>query len=264
MIFDTHAHYDDGAFDTDREDLLLSLPRQGIEYVVNVCSAIDTVDKTINLMETYSHVYGAIGIHPECVMDLNEERVTWLIEKAKHPKTVAIGEIGLDYYWETVARDVQKKWFLRQIDIARELKLPLVVHSRDAAQDTLELIKHARADEIGGIIHCFGYGVEQAKQYLSMGFYLGIGGVVTFNNGRKLKEVVTYAPLEQLVIETDCPYLSPVPFRGKRNSSLNIPYIVKEIAGLKNIDEETVIRVTSENAKKVYFNRGMDREVIHG
>lgn len=253
MIFDTHAHYEDEAFDIDREVLLRDLPKQGIEYVVNVSSGVDTVDRTIELMEKYSYIYGAIGIHPESVMDLNEDNIEWLISRAKHPKTVAIGEIGLDYYWDTVDRDIQKKWFIRQMDIARKLNLPIVVHSRDAANDTLQIIKSAKASEIGGIIHCYGYGVEQAKEYLSMGFYLGIGGVVTFNNGRKLKEVVTYAPLEQIVLETDCPYLTPVPFRGKRNSSLNIPYIVKAIAELKNVEEETVIRVTSENAKRVYF-----------
>jgi TatD related DNase. len=166
---------------------------------------------------------------------------------------VAVGEIGLDYYWDTPDRNIQKKWFARQMEMARELNLPLVIHSRDAANDTYNMMKEAKAEEMGAILHCFGYGVEQARQYLNMGFYLGIGGVVTFTNGRKLKEVVEYAPLEQLVLETDSPYLSPVPYRGKRNSSLNLPLIAREIARIKNIDYDTVIRITYENAKKFYF-----------
>jgi len=252
MIFETHAHYDDEAFDIDRDELLNSLYDNGIEYVVNISSAFDTAEKTLELMEKYPFIYGAMGIHPDNTKDFNEENFRWLKEKARHPKTVAIGEIGLDYYWDSTDRLVQKEWFARQMDLARELKLPMVIHSRDAANDTIEMMKEAKAEEIGGIIHCFGYGVEQAKLYLNKGFYLGIGGVVTFKNGRKLKEVVEYAPLSQLVLETDCPYLSPVPYRGKRNSSLYLPYIVEEIARIKNVDYNTVVQATSENAKKLY------------
>lgn len=207
----------------------------------------------MNLAESYEYIYAVVGIHPGDSMNMNEDRFLWLKEKAKHKKVVAIGEIGLDYYWDTPDRETQKKWFARQMDMAKELDLPLVIHSRDAANDTFNMMKEAKAEEVGAIIHCFGYGVEQAKQYLNKGFYLGIGGVVTFTNGRKLKEVVQYAPLEQLVLETDCPYLSPVPYRGKRNSSLYLPYIAKEIARLKNIDYDTVVRVTNENAKRFYF-----------
>lgn len=252
MIFETHAHYEDDAFNVDRDEILSSLPEQGIEYIVNVSSGVQTVDKTIALMEKYNYVYGVIGIHPCDTMDLNEERFEWLREKARHQKNLAIGEIGLDYYWDTPDRDTQKVWFERQIALAKELNLPLVIHSRDAANDTFQMMKTAKADDVGGIIHCFGYGVEQATQYLNQGYYLGIGGVLTFTNGKKLKEVVEYAPLEQLVLETDCPYLAPVPYRGKRNSSLYLPYIAKEIARIKNIDYDTVVHVTSENAKKVY------------
>ncbi len=252
MIFETHAHYDDEAFDIDREELLASLPEKGISYVVDISSGVDTVDKVLALADRYPYIYGAVGIHPEMAKDLNEERFAWLKEKAKHPKNVAIGEIGLDYYWDTSDPATQKKWFERQIDLARELKLPLVIHSRDAANDTYQMLKAAKAEEIGAIIHCFGYGVEQARQYLNMGFYLGVGGVVTFKNGRKLKEVVTFAPLEQLVLETDCPYLAPVPHRGKRNDSTYLTYVAQEIAQLKGIDYDTVIKVTAENAKKFY------------
>ncbi|HKL78888.1 MAG TPA: TatD family hydrolase [Mobilitalea sp.] len=253
MIFETHAHYDDEAFDIDRDELLQNLPKQGIEYIVNACSGVPSVDKVISLAEQYDYIYGAVGIHPEDSMHLDEDKYKWLKEKAKHPKVVAIGEIGLDYYWDTPDREIQKKWFARQMELAKELKLPLVIHSRDAANDTYNMMKEAEAEKIGAIIHCFGYGVEQARQYMNMGFYLGIGGVVTFTNGRKLKEVVAFAPLESLVLETDCPYLAPVPHRGKRNNSLYLDYVVKEIAKIKNLDYETVVRVTNENAKKFYF-----------
>lgn len=254
MIFETHAHYEDEAFDEDRKELLDSLPKNNIEYVVNISSSIETVDKSIDLAKNYEYIYAAVGIHPGETAHMDEDRFSWLKERAMHKKVVAIGEIGLDYYWDTPDRDTQKKWFARQMEMAKELSLPLVIHSRDAANDTFNMMKEAKAEELGAIIHCFGYGVEQARQYLNMGFYLGIGGVVTFTNGRKLKEVVEYAPLEQLVLETDCPYLSPVPYRGKRNSSLNLPYIAKEIARIKNIDYDTVIHITNENAKKFYFN----------
>ena len=253
MIFETHAHYEDEAFNKDRQELLALLPEQGIEYVVDVSSSVDSIDKVLELTEQYSYIYGTVGIHPGDSMHMNEELLTRLKEKGKHPKVVAIGEIGLDYYWDTPDRETQKLWFARQMELARELKLPLVIHSRDAANDTFQLMKEAKAWEMGAIIHCFGYGVEQARQYLNKGFYLGIGGVVTFNNARKLKEVVTYAPMEQLVLETDCPYLAPVPHRGERNNSLYLMEVAKEIARLKNLTVSEVIRITNENAKKFYF-----------
>ena len=165
---------------------------------------------------------------------------------------MAIGEIGLDYHWEEPEPEVQKHWFLRQLDLAREVSLPIIVHSRDAAKDTLDIMKSEKAGELGGVIHCFSYSVEMAREYLNMGFYLGIGGVLTFNNAKKLKEVVEYMPMDQLVLETDCPYLSPVPNRSKRNSSLNLPYVVKAVSEIKGVSEEEVIAVTRENARRMY------------
>ncbi|MDF2510832.1 MAG: yabD [Herbinix sp.] len=252
MIFETHAHYEDEAFDIDREELLDSFLKNGINHVVNVGSEVGTIDKILALAEQYPFVYAAVGIHPSGTAELNEETFAWLKEKAKHEKNLAIGEIGLDYYWDTPDRAIQKKWFERQIELARELNFPMIIHSRDAANDTYSMLKAAKAEEIGAIIHCFGYGVEQARQYLDMDFYLGIGGVVTFTNGKKLKEVVEYAPLEKLVLETDSPYLSPVPNRGKRNNSFNLTYVAQEIARIKQMDYETVLRVTEENAKRFY------------
>jgi TatD DNase family protein len=256
MIFETHAHYEDAAFDEDRRELLESLPEHNIEYVVNISSSIKTVDESINLAQNYNYIYASVGIHPGESMLMNEELLLWLKNKAEHPKVVAVGEIGLDYFWDTPDRETQRIWFSRQMEMAKEIGKPLVIHSRDASNDTYNLLKEASVEELGAVLHCFGYGVEQAKYYLNMGFYLGIGGVVTFTNGRKLKEVVAYAPLEQLVLETDCPYLSPVPYRGKRNSSLYLPYIAQEIANIKNIDYDTVVCVTNENAKKLYKLKG--------
>lgn len=257
MIFETHAHYEDEAFDIDRDELLESLPRKGISYVVDVGSEVGTLDKVLALAEQYPYIYAAVGVHPSNTGELSEDRFAWLREKAKHPKSVAIGEIGLDYYWDTPDRSIQKKWFERQMELAKELKLPMVIHSRDAANDTFEMMKASKAETAGAIIHCFGYGVEQARQYLNLGYYLGIGGVITFTNGRKLKEVVEYAPLEQLVLETDCPYLAPVPHRGKRNSSLNLTYVAQEIAQIKKVDYDTVLKVTEENAMKFYKIKDM-------
>ncbi|HWT74802.1 MAG TPA: TatD family hydrolase [Mobilitalea sp.] len=252
MIFETHAHYEDEAFDIDREELFKLFPKQGVSCIVDVSSEVGTVDKVLALAEQYPFVYAAVGIHPSSCAELNEERFSWLREKAKHQKNVAIGEIGLDYYWDTPDRSIQKLWFMRQMELAKELKLPVIIHSRDAANDTYHMLKEANADQIGAIIHCFGYGVEQARQYLNMDFYLGIGGVVTFTNGKKLKEVVEYAPLDKLVLETDSPYLAPVPNRGKRNNSLYLTYVAQEIARIKKVDYETVVTVTNENARRFY------------
>ena len=252
MIFDTHAHYDDEAFQSDREELLNSLQDQGIEHVVNIGASIQTTKNTLALLEQYSFMYGAVGVHPNETAELNEDLMDWLKTVAKKPRVVAIGEIGLDYYWDEPERKVQQHWFDRQMSLAREVKLPMVIHSRDAAQDTLDMMKAAKAQDMGGVIHCFSYGVEMAREYLNMGFFLGIGGVLTFQNAKKLKEVVAYMPMDQMVLETDCPYLSPVPNRGKRNSSLNLPYVVEAVAGIKNIAPEQVIDITNRNAKRLY------------
>lgn len=251
MIFDTHAHYDDEAFDTDREKLLDSMQNRGIEYIVNVGSSIASCKTTLGLTRRFPYVYGALGVHPDEVSSLTEEDFDWLKHAIYKPKIVAVGEIGLDYHWND-NREQQIEWFEKQMALAREAELPIVVHSRDAAKDTLEVMKSNKAEDIGGIIHCFAYEKEMAKEYIDMGFYLGIGGVVTFKNSRKLKEVVEYMPIENMVLETDCPYLAPEPNRGKRNSSLYIPYIASEIAKIKGMDPNEVMDITCENAKNIY------------
>lgn len=252
MIFDTHVHYDDEAFQEDRDQLLSSLTEHNIEAVVNIGASISSSRNTLELIKKYPFLYGAVGVHPSETAELNDRLLGWLAAAAGEERVVAIGEIGLDYYWDEPGRELQKHWFVRQLEVARRADLPIVVHSRDAASDTLDIIKAEHAADMGGVMHCFSYGVELAREYLNMGFYLGIGGVITFKNAKKLKEVVEYMPIEQLVLETDCPYLAPVPNRGKRNSSLNLPYIIAAISEIKQISPDEVIAVTNKNAKAMY------------
>lgn len=259
MIFESHAHYDDDAFDEDREELLNSFREKGIEYVINVGANIQTTKNTIALTEEYPFIYGAVGVHPSDTDELDEEKFAWLKEQCALPKIVAVGEIGLDYYWDEPDRKIQKKWFARQLELAREVKLPVIIHSRDAAKDTLDMMKAANAGEIGGVIHCFSYTKETAGEYLAMDFYFGIGGVITFNNAKKLKEAVEYIPMEKILLETDSPYLSPVPYRGKRNSSLNIPLIAEEIARIKGMNYEQVVNITTENACRLFGISRMEK-----
>ncbi|HJC48516.1 MAG TPA: TatD family hydrolase [Candidatus Lachnoclostridium pullistercoris] len=252
MIFDTHAHYDDAAFDEDREELIAALPAGGIGTVVNVGASLESTKTTLELARRYPYFYGAAGVHPNETGELTERDMEWLKGICREPKIVAVGEIGLDYHWDEPERGVQKKWFVRQLELAREVKLPVIIHSREAAKDTLDLMKGERAEEIGGVIHCFSYGVEMAREYLDMGFFIGIGGVLTFSNGKKLKEVAAYAPLDRIVLETDCPYLAPVPNRGRRNSSLNLPYVAEALAEIKGVTREEIEIQTCRNARRLY------------
>lgn len=254
MIIDTHAHYDDEAFDADREVLFASMQEHGIEKLVNVCASIDGLQDTVKLIEKYPFIYGAVGVHPDDAEQMTEETLAEIRRISHMDKMIAIGEIGLDYYWhkEKKEHEIQQKMFRAQMEIAREEKLPFMIHSRDAAEDTLNIVReYMQGGMYGGIIHCFSYSREIAAEYLNMGLYLGIGGVVTFKNAKKLKEVVQYAPLSQLVLETDCPYMAPEPNRGKRNSSLYLPYVVRAIAELKQVTPEEVIEVTRENTHRL-------------
>ena len=258
LIFESHAHYDDRQFDPDREELLSSMEENGIGKIINVGSDLAACKRTLDLMRQYPFVFGALGIHPSDIGDLSEESYEWIKSSAVLPKIVAIGEIGLDYYWEKApeVQSRQRYWFCRQMELARELALPVIIHSRDAAEDTLTLMKGIHAEQIPGVIHCFSYSPEMAEEYVKMGYYIGIGGVVTFKNSRKLKETAAHIPLERILLETDCPYLSPEPNRGKRNSSLNLPYVAKEIAALRGITEEEVIKATYENAMRLFIKAG--------
>ena len=251
MIFETHAHYDDEQFDIDRETLLDSMEAGGVGTIVNISATYQSCKEVTKLAEKYPFMYAAVGVHPDEAGSLDDEKFRKMQELYKHEKVVAVGEIGLDYYWDNEPHDVQRLWFIRQLNLARELDLPVVIHSRDAAADTLDIMKEY-GQGLDGVIHCFSYSKEIAREYVKMGYYIGIGGVVTFKNSRKLKEVVEEIPLTSILLETDCPYLSPEPYRGKRNTSLNLVYVAKEIARIKNVSYEEAVTQTEQNARKMY------------
>ncbi|MCD8012921.1 MAG: TatD family hydrolase [Lachnospiraceae bacterium] len=252
MIFDTHAHYNDEAFDQDREELLAGMPAAGIGGIVNMGASLRDVEESQQLAADYPFLFAAVGVHPDHVGDLNEERMSHLKNFCAREKTVAVGEIGLDYYWDKENHETQKTWFVRQLQLAKEMDLPVNIHSRDAAQDTFDIMKAEHAGTTGGIIHCFSSSAQMALEYVRLGYYIGVGGVVTFKNARVMKEVVAAAPLERIVTETDCPYLAPAPHRGKRNSSLYLPLVIEAIAQIKGLSAQEVEEVTYENALRVY------------
>lgn len=253
FIFDTHAHYDDKVFENDRDELLLSFKEKQVGLIMNIGASMETTRNTVRLTEKYDFIYGAAGVHPSETAELEDESLyAELKECALKEKIKAVGEIGLDYYWDKPERSIQKKHFERQFELAKEIKKPVIIHSRDAAADTVDMMKSMKAGETGGIIHCFSYGKDLAREFLNMGYFLGIGGVLTFKNAKKLKEVVEYTPLESIVLETDAPYLTPEPNRGKRNSSEYLHYVAETIADIKNISKEEVINVTCKNGLKVY------------
>lgn len=252
LYFDTHVHYTDKQFNPDRKELMKELEKT-FYAVVEIGCDYKSSNAAIHLSKEYDFVYATIGIHPSDVKRSKLSDIEWLKNNAATDKVVAIGEIGLDYYWdkEYEIQLKQKRAFIIQMQIARENKLPIVIHSREAAGDTMDIIKEHGKD-LTGIMHCYPYSYEMAKEYVKMGYFLGIGGVLTYHNAPRLREVVEKIPLEYLVLETDCPYLSPVPNRGKRNSSLNLSYVVEKIAELKHISTEKVLEQTCINAKKIY------------
>ncbi|MDE6364917.1 MAG: TatD family hydrolase [Lachnospiraceae bacterium] len=252
MIFETHAHYDDEAFDEDRDSLLASMQQNKIGFLVNVGASLKSTRSSIQLAEQYPFVYAAAGVHPSESAELNEARFEWLREQCAHQKVVAVGEIGLDYYWDEPDHALQKKWFARQLELAKTLRKPVIIHSRDAAKDTYDIMEAYHAGDVGGVVHCFSYSAKMALDYVAMGFYIGVGGVVTFKNGRKMREVVEAVPIERILLETDSPYLSPEPYRGKRNSSFHLPYIAQKIADIKGLSYEEVVMLTTENAQRLY------------
>ena len=254
MIFETHGHYDDEQFDEDRERLIAEFLEKDIDKVMNVGADMQSSRNSVELAGKYPHFYAAVGVHPSEVGDLTEDDMQALKQMTlENPKVKAIGEIGLDYHFDDdPPRDVQKKWFIRQLELAQELGMPIIIHSRDAASDTMEILKDMDGGRNGGVIHCYSYSREQAREYIKMGFHIGVGGVVTFKNSRRLQEVVEDIPLEKIVLETDSPYMAPVPFRGTRNSALNIPYIAEKIAEIKGVPVQKVYDQTSANALKMY------------
>ena len=254
MIFETHAHYDDKMFDEDRESLLESMQEAGIGRIVNIGADLASTASSIALAEKYPFIYAAAGVHPSDAAQLNEHTFQWLSEQTAHEKVVAVGEIGLDYYWEKdpEVRANQRYWFRRQLNLAREKVLPVSIHSRDAAKDTLDIMRQEHAGTTGGIIHCFSSSAEMAMEYVRLGYYIGIGGVVTFKNARVMKEVAAAVPLNRIVVETDCPYLAPTPYRGKRNASLYLPLVIEEIARIKDVSPAEVEQATYENVLQLF------------
>lgn len=251
MIFDTHAHYDDEQFNDDRDEILPTMKENGVDKIVNISASYRSCERVADMVQRYPFMYAAVGVHPDHVGELDEESFARMKELYARDKVIAVGEIGLDYYWDNESHDIQKKWFIRQLELARELHLPVLIHSREAAADTMEIMKE-HGQGLGGVIHCYSYSKEMAKEYVKMGYYIGVGGVVTFKNAKKLKETVAEIPLESIVLETDCPYLAPEPFRGKRNNSAYIMYVAEEIARIKGVTYEEVVAQTEANARNMY------------
>jgi TatD DNase family protein len=254
MIFETHAHYDDGRFADDRGELLEQLPSLGIGKVINVASTVPSIGQCVELAKSYPYVYAALGVHPSELELMSESVLEQIQSLSSWEKVVAIGEIGLDYYWEKdpIIQKNQRYYFRRQLELAREMSLPVIIHSRDAAEDTLKLMKDAHAGEIPGVIHCYSYSPELAREYIHMGYYIGVGGVVTFKNAKKLVETVSIIPMERILLETDSPYLAPEPNRGQRNDSGNLTFVRDRIAEIRGMTPEEVEEATWENALRLF------------
>lgn len=252
MLFDTHAHLNAEQYNEDLEQVIERAKSEKVEKIVVVGFDRPTITRAMELIEAYDFMYAAIGWHPVDAIDMTDEDLAWIKELSQHEKVVAIGEMGLDYYWDKSPKDVQKEVFRRQIALAKEVNLPIIIHNRDATEDVVTILKEEGAAEVGGIMHCFTGSLEIAKACMEMNFYISFGGPVTFKNAKKPKEVVKDIPSDRLLIETDCPYLTPAPFRGKRNEPSYVKYIAEQIAELREISFEELAELTTENAKKVF------------
>ena len=251
MLFDTHAHMDDRSFDEDRQELLAALPGKGISLLMNPGCSYESSLNAIALAEGYDYIYAAVGSHPDVADEVDEA----LIEKyrnlcSQHPRVKAIGEIGLDYHYEDIPRDIQKRAFRLQMELARELQLPVIVHEREAHEDGLKIVDEFPT--VKGVFHCYSGSLEMAKELIKRGWYIGFTGVLTFKNARKAIEVAANIPLDRIVIETDCPYMAPVPFRGKRNDPGLVCYMANKLAELRDLTPEEAARITLENGKRLY------------
>ncbi len=252
MFFDTHAHINDERFDEDR-DLVISRAREsGIEYILNPGADLKTSIAAVNIANQNEKIYAAVGVHPHDVKDINEETIQELKKLSENKKVVAIGEIGLDYYYDNSPRDEQRKWFKRQIELAKEVNLPIIIHDRDAHKETFDILKEYDVGSTGCVMHCYASSVEMAKEYIKMGIYISIAGPVTFKNAKKTYEVAKEIPLEYLLVETDSPYLTPTPYRGKRNESAYVKLVAQKIAEAKGITLEELAHQTTLNAKKIF------------
>ncbi len=251
-LIDTHAHLDFPRFDKDRNEVIARAWDSGISYIVNVGADLASSRRSIKLAQEYPFIFATVGVHPHDASDLDQKMIEGIRGLAVDEKVVAIGEIGLDYHYDNSPRDIQKKAFKRQLQLAKELSLPVVIHSREADQDTLEILKAEYDTNNGGIMHCFGSGVEMAQECLDMGMHLAFGGVCTFENAKELRWVIKAVPLDRILLETDAPYLTPVPFRGKRNEPKYIRFVAEKIAEIKGLGLIEVAETTTSNAIKVY------------
>lgn len=249
MFFDSHAHYDDDAFDADRDELLSSLLQNNVSNIINIGADMPSSRRSVQLAEKYEFMYAAVGVHPHDAKNYTSDDEAELAKLCAHPRVVAIGEIGLDYHYDNSPRDIQKEVFKKQLELAKKLRMPVIIHSREATEDTLSILKEFSPR---GVVHCFSGSVETAKTVLDMGMYISLGGPVTYKNAVKTVEVAEFVPIDRLLIETDCPYLAPVPYRGKRNSSLFIHATAEKLADIKGISVEELARITAENTKKLF------------
>jgi TatD DNase family protein len=252
MLFDTHAHLNDEQYNEDLQEVIERAQNEGVSHMVVVGFDRTTIQRAMELTDKYDFIYACIGWHPVDAIDMTDEDLRWIEELTAHPKVVALGEMGLDYHWDKSPKDIQKQVFRKQIKLAKKVKLPIVIHNREATADIIDILKEEEAEEVGGIMHCFSGSPEVAKECVKMNFYISLGGPVTFKNAKKPKEVAAEIPLDKLLIETDCPYLAPHPYRGKRNEPSYVKLVAEQIAEIKGITFDEVAEVTSQNAKKIF------------
>lgn len=252
MLIDSHAHLDDRRFDDDREMIINNLKNNNIELVINIGADLKTSAASVDLANKYENIYAAVGVHPHSAKEVNTMVMEMIKELAENEKVVAIGEIGLDFYYDNSPRDIQRKWFIEQLKLAKELDLPVIIHTRDASQETYDILKNNQDGTVRGVMHCYSGSVEMAARYIDMGFYISLGGPVTFKNARVVREVAEAVPLDKLLIETDCPYLTPEPYRGKRNEPVYVKYVAEKIAEIKGSTYKELVKATNENAKRLF------------
>lgn len=252
MLFDSHAHYNDEQFDGERDEILSSMQKNGVGMIMNAADSIKSVEKILEITKKFPFVYASVGVHPENTADMTEEDLEYLRKMSENEKVKAIGEIGLDYHYDDVGRDVQKYWFECQLELASELNLPVIIHDRDAHADCMEILKRFDLKKTGGVMHCYSGSAQMAEELVNMGMYLGFGGVVTFKNAKKVRCALEVCPMENILIETDCPYLAPEPHRGERNNSALMHFTAEKIAQIKGVTKEEVERRTFENALRLY------------
>lgn len=249
MFFDSHAHLDDVRFDVDREEIIASLQLNNVSMLINVGTTLRLSEKSVEMAEKYPFIYATAGIHPHDTKNMNEETLNSIKELLKHPKCVALGEIGLDYHYDFSDKDTQRYWFDRQLKLARDLNKPVIIHDREAHSECFEMVKD---NGVKGVFHCYSGAAELAEELIKLGFYISFTGGITFKNAKKAVEVIDAIPLSKILIETDCPYLTPEPFRSKRNEPKHVMYTAKKIAEIKNMSLEEIAKITLENAKRCF------------